>query len=251
MSDQRGWAVVARGLELKLAGLILFAGLPVLAALLWFTHSDLRWLFLGLGLAAVPDFAGRCLCLAAPARLRMLITLSVVFQAFAFATLAGFGWTGGGLELGIGLVVASGLQFGAAALFTRFLRAAGEELGRPEVSDRADQLSWRLAYSLAAGWGLGFAAFVAAGVVMVLSIVTCGLGAYFAAPVAGVLLLPVVLLTVGIVVGMYWAYGSTMVRLREAIRGPHDGRPQTAASLDAEPDAAADGEGVSAVRDVV
>ena len=32
--DRRAWSLVARGLELKLAALILFTGLPALAALL-------------------------------------------------------------------------------------------------------------------------------------------------------------------------------------------------------------------------
>ena len=157
MSNWRAWVIVGRGLELKLAGLVLFAGLPLLSALLWSSESDPRWLLLGVGLAAAPYFVGRCLCLAAPPQVRLSVILSVVFQVFAFVALAGFGYTGGVLEVGVGILVAGGLQLASAVLFTRFLRTAGEVLGHPEVSDRADQLSCRLACSLASSSGLGCA----------------------------------------------------------------------------------------------
>ena len=100
MSNWRAWVIVGRGLELKLAGLVLFAGLPLLSALLWSSESDPRWLLLGVGLAAAPYFVGRCLCLAAPPQVRLSVILSVVFQVFAFVALAGFGYTGGVLEVG-------------------------------------------------------------------------------------------------------------------------------------------------------
>ena len=163
MSNWRAWVIVGRGLELKLAGLILFAGLPLLSALLWSSESDPRWLLLGVGLAAAPYFVGRCLCLAAPPQVRLSVILSVVFQVFAFVALAGFGYTDGVGEFGagilvvVGILVAGGLQLASAVLFTRFLRSAGEVLGHPEVSDRADQLSCRLACSLASSSGLGCA----------------------------------------------------------------------------------------------
>jgi hypothetical protein len=211
-------------LELKFAGLVLFAGLPVLAALLNFSEADPRWLLLGIGLAAIPDFLGRCLCLVAPPPAQLWIVLSVLFQTLAFGSLAGSAWfatiedTDGIVEVCLDVCTAACLQLAAAFLFTRFLRTAGEFLGHPEITHQADQLSWRLACSLIASWALSFTTFLAAGIVIIVGLVTCGLGFYVATPMAAVLLLPLVLLTFGIVVAMYWTYGATMVRLRTAIR---------------------------------
>jgi hypothetical protein len=77
-----------------------------------------------------------------------------------------------------------------------------------------------LSYGLFATWGLGFATFIAAGIVLTVSIVTCGFGFYVAAPIAALVLLPVALLTAGSAAAMYWAYGSAMWSVRAGITEP-------------------------------
>lgn len=219
-ADQPSWNVVRRGLEFKLAALVLFAGLPLLAPLLWYGDLNLRWLLLGVAFAAAPDFLGRCLCLAAPLPRRLSIALSVVFEAFAFGAIAAIGYAGTRFELGVGVLVAGSLQLASAVLFVNFLRAASEALQRPDATRLVDQLSWRLSYGLFATWGLGFATFIAAGIVLTVSVVTCGFGFYVAAPIAALVLLPVALLTAGSAAAMYWAYGSAMWSVRAGITEP-------------------------------
>ncbi len=215
--DQGPWHLVRRGLELKLAALVIFAGLPASAAILLLNDHDLRWLILGLALAAVPDCIGRCLCLAAPLSNRLNITLSVIFQLFAFAAMVGFGYTGDSLNIGVGVGVGGALQLISAILFTRFLQTTGEALGRTDISDRANQVTWRLVCSVSAGTGLGITTFVAAAIVLIVTAMTCGFGFYLVAPLAAIVVIPLTVLTFGLVVGMYWAYGATMVSLRVAI----------------------------------
>lgn len=216
--EPRAWDLVAAGLKLKLAGLALaLAGTPVLAAALWLLEADLRWALAGVAAAALPDFAGRCLCLAAPTG-RLAIALSVVFQLAAFTALALFGYTGGWFEVSVGVVVAGGLQLAAAAFFIRFLRVSGDALGRPDVATRADVLGWLLAHSVFAASGLGVVAVVLVVVVYVVGLLTCGLGFYFGPPVAAAVLVPLAVITAGLVAAMYWAYAAALLRLHRAIR---------------------------------
>ena len=218
LSDQGAWRLVIRGLELKFSALILFAAIPALATALWFYAVDPRWMLGLVCAAAAPDLIGRCLCFAAPIPNRLSIAISIVFQVAAFATLVGFAITGDLVQIGIGLTIAFGCQLASAFLFTRFLREAGEFLGDPAVCDGAELLGRRLFQSLTATWGLGLSVLIAAAVVFVLGMATCGIGFYVFGPVAVIVLVPGVLLTLAIVAAMYWAYGSAMVRLLTAIQ---------------------------------
>lgn len=219
MATENGsWHLVQRGLDFKLVGLILFAGLPALAVGLVLNELDLRWLLVGLGAAAIPDFIGRCLCLAAPVANRWTIMLSVAFQAVALAVVAGLGLTGDPVQIGMGISLGAGLQIVSAVMFTTFLRTAGETLRCPVTTERARQLTSRLTDSLFAGSGYGVVFFVLAAVVLVISIVTCGAGLFIAGPVALLVLLPITVLTGGVIVRMYWTYASAMTSLRTAIR---------------------------------
>jgi hypothetical protein len=215
--EHRAWNLVAVGLRLKLLALAAAAGLPALAAGLWLTDYDLRGVLAGAAAAAVPDFIGRCLCLAAPAG-RLAAALSVVFQLAAFTALALFGYTGGWFEIAVGVVVAGGLQLAAAAFFVRFLRVAGDALGRPDVATRADVLGWLLMHSVFAASGLGVVAVVLTVVVYVVGILTCGLGFYFGPPIAGAVLVPLAVATVGGLAAVEWAYVTALLRLTRAIR---------------------------------
>lgn len=218
MSDTRSWSLVSHGLTLKLAALVVFATLPAFGVLLWYARADPRWLLVGLAAAFVPDFAGRCLCLAAPVAERLVLGISVAFQAAAGVAAAAFGLTGGGVGLVVGLAGAFGLQAVSAALFTRSLRAAGDALGSRATAESADLLTRRLVQSALATSGLGAAALVAAVVVAVVALVTCGYGLVIALPAAALLLLPLLLLTAVVVAAMYWAYGSAVLQLQAAIR---------------------------------
>ena len=145
--------LVAVGLKLKLTGLALAPpDCRLLAAVLWLPKPT-SWLLAGVAAAALPDFLGRCLCLAAPTG-RLATALSVVFQLAAFAAVPSR-YTAGAFEVAVGVVVAGGLRPAAAAFFIRFLRVAGDALGRPDVATRADVLGWLwcTACSPRRGWG--------------------------------------------------------------------------------------------------
>ena len=230
--EPRAWDLVAAGLKLKLTGLALaLVGTPALAAALWLLEADLRWTLAGVAAAALPDFAGRCLCLAAPTG-RLAVALSVAFQLAAFVELALFGYTGGWFEVAVGVVVAGGLQLAAAAVFIRFLRVSGDALGRPDVATRADVLGWLLAHSVFAASGLGVVAVVLTVVVYVVGILTCGLGFYIGVPVAAGVLIPLAVVTACVVAAMYVAYAAALLRLHQAVRKTTTGRRATNAGSD-------------------
>lgn len=218
MPRVRGWNLVSSGLELKFAGLLLFVAIPLLGVTLWLLELRLQWLMLGVVLSALPDFVGRCMCLSAPISSKLTIALSVVFQAFAFVGVISFGLIGGIEGTTAGILIAVILQTVSAALFTQFLQAAGVELGRPDVTKRAASLNWRIVYSLIATSGLGLFVLIAACLVLVAGCITCGVGFYVAAPMAAVALIPLLLLEIGVLMAMYWAYGATLLSLRSAIR---------------------------------
>lgn len=229
MLERERWRRVRYGLELKLLALAVWSLLPACGALLHYYQGNPRWLTAGIGLAAVPDFVGRCACAAAPIPRRLPILLSVVFQGCALAVVVTLG-LGTTLELILGLGIATVLQLIAAGLFLQFLKRAGEHLRSPEVLHRAQQLQTRMTLSVLAVPGLGIVALLVAIATLILSLITWGAGMYLAIPVAAVILGPLVLLTALIVVLMYAAYGAAMMQLRQAIREqefPADLIPET------------------------
>jgi len=226
--EQERWRRVRRGLELKLLALSVWSVLPACGALLLYYQGNLRWLIAGIGLAAAPDFAGRCACVAAPIAHRMPILLSVVFQGGAFAVVVALG-LGTTIELLLGLGIATVLQLISAGLFLQFLKRAGEHLRSPEVLHRTRQLQTRMALSVLAVPGLGIVALLVAIATLMLTLITWGAGMYLAVPVAAAILGPLALITAVLVVLMYAAYGSAMMQLRQAIRDqefPVDANPE-------------------------
>lgn len=225
--SQRAWSLVKIGLALKLAALLPFSLLPVLALCLWFWELPLAGPLAILATCAiVPDFVGRCLCLAEPVTPKLALRASVAFQAAGLISLAAFSWGADWVGVPIGLTLATCFQIGAAFFFVYHLRQLVIHLGAPALAVQADVLHTLMVQSLMAISGFSFMTTFVAALVLMVSLLTCGMGLVLAIPGA-VALLPALLLTIVSVGAMYWIYGRTLLKILLAI----DHHLQSAAAI--------------------
>lgn len=211
------WKTVRTGLRLKLVAMWILLAAPLVAATLAARKSPAMWPVAAVvGLAALTDFAGRCLCLAAPVAERRTLIASVICQAFGLIVLIAFGGFVDTIGLWIGLAGAFCLQVAAAYLFTSFLDSTARSLGLNEARERVELLRGRLTRSLVVNTGVVAIAFLLAISVLVVTVVTWGAGLLFALP-AAVILIPFALLALGSLAVMYSSYSASLSALRDGI----------------------------------
>ncbi len=212
-----GWKWVAAGLRLKLAALLVFLMVPVLALLPWLWGVPTAWpAASGLVAALALDCAGRGLCLAAPIRDRLAILASMICQLTGILAIIGFGVGAGGFGLAIGLTLAVFLQIAAAILFTQFLKVLAEQLGDLAMLDRVRSLRRGLFKSLVTSFGLQLAILIVAGILAIIAVFTAFLGLYFAVPLAALAMFPLGVLWLWVVAEMYWHYAAALSEIRRA-----------------------------------
>jgi hypothetical protein len=232
------WQAVALGLQLKLVALWVLLTAPLaglIAGLLsWYllgasgvTPADtllISWYLLGaiggmVGVALLIDIAGRFCCLASPLKRRWPIVASAAAQIAGLGAAVTFVVGMIGVNLDLGLVVASVIlvpcQLLAAFLFTEHLSDLAHELGQPQLADRARRIKSGLLRNISAGSGVLF-------VTLVLAFFTCLLGwvpylLIIVLPLDAAILLPLLVLWLGVAVQMFGEYGQVLSQIRRLI----------------------------------
>lgn len=234
-----GWRWVARGLALKLAGLVIAVVLFPLALaglFLWGGSDDVGqlqqnltpgpWLaavvsLLGIGILF--DWVGRCCCLAAPSSVqgRRLLYGSVACQFLAL-TCATVGAIACGIPLPNNplnktavLSIFAGsvtFQFVAAGCFTIFLQSLARHVDRPDIERVANKVVGLLAMLYPSLVGLAILAMIVLSVSIALG--CCGL---FVILGGAIVWIPAAAVVGAVTLVMYVLYGIVLLQLRGEI----------------------------------
>ncbi len=230
------WRWVARGLTLKLVGLLvglLAFPLALIAVVLWdeiedivpnLTSSHLLAAIVGLlGFGILLDWVGRCFCLTAPSSVQgrpmMVTSVALQFLALTFATTGVLAnvvplpadvtvWS-----VFLAAVVLSGAcQFAAACCFSSFLQSLARHVDRPDIEGLAGKVVGLLTALFPSILSLA----VLAAIVIVVSI-ALGFCGFFVFMGGAIVWIPVAAVVAVVALVMYAFYGIVLLQLRSAI----------------------------------
>ncbi len=162
------------------------------------------------------DLLGRTLCLQGPIANPRSIRWSVAAQATGLVLLLVSGLFGQGWILA-GLTMAIICQLSAAHWFVSYLGELAQEIERPDLSSRIDELRRRLNQFATSLYGSGFSSLVIAFAAVLIGLMTCGIGWLIAVPIGGMAIILILLVSLAIYLRMLVVYREVIGSIEQAV----------------------------------